>query len=88
MNYYLNVSLIGSSTKNDRCQDVTGLLYILWIYHLWLFVTASNFKICKRGAPKYEECIAVASTNAIISMANGNYYKISVSSFVATDLEK
>ena len=23
MNYYLNVSLIGSSTKNDRCQDVT-----------------------------------------------------------------
>ena len=23
INYYLNVSLIGSSTKNDRCQDVT-----------------------------------------------------------------
>ena len=23
MNYYLNVSLIGSSTKNDRCQDIT-----------------------------------------------------------------
>ena len=23
MNYYLNVSLISSSTKNDRCQDVT-----------------------------------------------------------------
>ena len=23
MNYYLNVSLIGSSTKNHRCQDVT-----------------------------------------------------------------
>ena len=23
MNYYLNISLIGSSTKNDRCQDVT-----------------------------------------------------------------
>ena len=23
MNYYLNVPLIGSSTKNDRCQDVT-----------------------------------------------------------------
>ena len=23
MNYYLNVSLIGSFTKNDRCQDVT-----------------------------------------------------------------
>ena len=23
MSYYLNVSLIGSSTKNDRCQDVT-----------------------------------------------------------------
>ena len=23
MNYYLNVSLIGSSTKNDWCQDVT-----------------------------------------------------------------
>ena len=23
MNYYLNVSLIRSSTKNDRCQDVT-----------------------------------------------------------------
>ena len=23
MNYHLNVSLIGSSTKNDRCQDVT-----------------------------------------------------------------
>ena len=25
MNYYLIVSLIGSSTKNDRCQDVTLL---------------------------------------------------------------
>ena len=23
MNYYLNASLVGSSTKNDRCQDVT-----------------------------------------------------------------
>ena len=23
MNYYLNVSLIGLSMKNDRCQDVT-----------------------------------------------------------------
>ena len=23
MNYYLNVWLISSSTKNDRCQDVT-----------------------------------------------------------------
>ena len=23
MDYYLNVSLIGLSTKNDRCQDVT-----------------------------------------------------------------
>ena len=23
MNYYLNVSLIGSSAKNDRCQDET-----------------------------------------------------------------
>ena len=28
MNYYLNVSLIGSSTKNDRCQDVTGSISI------------------------------------------------------------
>ena len=26
MNYYLNVSLVGSSTKNDRCQDVTNNL--------------------------------------------------------------
>ena len=25
MNYYLNVSLVGSSTKNDRCEDVTLL---------------------------------------------------------------
>ena len=25
MNYYLNVSLIGSSNKNDRCQNVTSL---------------------------------------------------------------
>ena len=24
INYYLNVSLIGSTTKNDRCQDVTN----------------------------------------------------------------
>ena len=24
INYYLNISLIGSSTKNDRCQDVTS----------------------------------------------------------------
>ena len=23
MNYYLNVSLVGSSTKNGRCQNVT-----------------------------------------------------------------
>ena len=23
MNYYLNVSLVGLSTKYDRCQDVT-----------------------------------------------------------------
>ena len=23
MNYYLNVSSIGLSTKNDQCQDVT-----------------------------------------------------------------
>ena len=29
MNYYLNVSLIGSSTKNDRCQDVTELNFDL-----------------------------------------------------------
>ena len=28
MNYYLNVSLIGSSTKNDRCQDVTLAIII------------------------------------------------------------
>ena len=27
MNYYSNVSLIGSSTKNDRCQDVTNINY-------------------------------------------------------------
>ena len=34
MNYYLNVSLIGSSTKNDRCQDVTvsnGIRIRYWI---------------------------------------------------------
>ena len=29
MNYYLNVSLIGSSTKNDRCQDVTLITNML-----------------------------------------------------------
>ena len=36
MNYYLNVSLIGSSTKNDRCQDVTRdrINYFKnWFYH-------------------------------------------------------
>ena len=26
MNYYLNVSLISSSTKNDRYQDITAPL--------------------------------------------------------------
>ena len=31
MNYYLNFSLISSSTKNDRCQDVT---YEYFIYGL------------------------------------------------------
>ena len=32
MNYYLNVSLIGSSTKNDRCQNVT-MLYDYYYYY-------------------------------------------------------
>ena len=40
MNYYLNVSLIGSSTKKDRCQDVK----LLKMY----FYTETNFKyICQ-----------------------------------------
>ena len=30
MNYYLNVSLIGSSTKNDLCQNVTVPMCELW----------------------------------------------------------
>ena len=35
MNYYLNVSLIGSSTKNDQCQDATSVKF-------WNFNYAKN----------------------------------------------
>ena len=34
MNYYLNVSLIGSSTKNDRCQDVTKVSFLRFVYSI------------------------------------------------------
>ena len=29
INYYLNVLLIRSSTKNDRCQDITLILFVI-----------------------------------------------------------
>ena len=38
MNYYLNVSLIGSSTKNDRFQDVT----IVFTKYSVIFIESSS----------------------------------------------
>ena len=40
MNYYLNVSLAGSSTKNDRCQDVTDSINDC--FPKWLFFRKKN----------------------------------------------
>ena len=45
MNYYLNVSLIGSSTKNDRCQDVAH--YTLYCTVIKIYVQIMKFILLK-----------------------------------------
>ena len=38
MDFYLNVSLMGLSTKNDRCQDVTTIdarFVFLWDFEFF-----------------------------------------------------
>ena len=43
MNYYLNVSLIGSSTKNDRCQDVTARRVKKTAFHAFIVQSFASY---------------------------------------------
>ena len=70
MNYYLNVSFIGSSTKNDRCQDVTLLNFQLkFTLQFSIKIRFSIFNLNSHFNKIINKTILLTCSNAVFSLS-------------------